>query len=102
MYAIIRAGGHQYRVAAGETIDVERMDVAEGDQIELGEVLLVGGDAPRVGAPLVEGAIVRATVLGEVKGEKVVVFKYRPKNRYRIKTGHRQKYVRLQIDAIEV
>jgi large subunit ribosomal protein L21 len=103
MYAILRTGGHQYRVTEGETIRVERLDVPEGESVELADVLLVGGDGEvRVGTPLVDGARVRATVLGEAKGKKLTVFKYKPKNRYRIRTGHRQRYTRLQIDAIEV
>jgi large subunit ribosomal protein L21 len=103
MYAIIRTGGRQYRVAAGDTIEVERLDAEAGSSIELSDVLLVGGDDEvRVGAPLVDGALVRATVLGDVKGPKLTIFKYRPKNRYRVKTGHRQRYTRVKIDAIEL
>jgi large subunit ribosomal protein L21 len=103
MYAIIRTGGRQYRVAAGDTIEVERLDAEAGSSIELSDVLLVGGDDDvRVGAPLVDGALVRATVLGDVKGPKLTIFKYRPKNRYRVKTGHRQRYTRMKIDAIEL
>jgi large subunit ribosomal protein L21 len=103
MYAILRTGSHQYRVAAGDTISVERLDVPEGEKIELAEILLVGDNGKvRVGTPLVDGAKVRATVLGEAKGKKLTVFKYKPKNRYRVRTGHRQKHTRLMIDAIEV
>ena len=101
MYAIFRSGGHQYRVAEGDTVAIERVSAAEGDQIAFEEVLLVGGDAVRVGAPLVEGAVVRATILGDEAGKKLTIFKYKNKNRYRIKTGHRQVYTRLHIDAIE-
>jgi large subunit ribosomal protein L21 len=101
MYAIIQAGGHQYRVAEGDTIDVQLMPAATGASVELRDVLLVGGDAVRVGQPYLEGAVVRATVVGESAGRKLTVFKYKPKNRYRIKTGHRQHYTRLHIDTIE-
>lgn len=100
MYAIVKSGGHQYRVAAGDVIDVERLDAQPGEQIRLDQVLMVGGESPRIGKPLVEGARVEATVLAQTKGRKVVVFKYKNKNRYRIKTGHRQRYTRLRIDAI--
>ncbi len=100
MYAIVKSGGHQYRVAAGDVIEVERLAAQPGEQVQLGQVLLVGGDHPRVGTPVVAGAKVEATVLGHTKGRKVVVFKYKNKNRYRIKTGHRQLHTRLRIDAI--
>lgn len=103
MYAIVQSGGHQYRVAAGQTVDVELLDARPGEGIILDQVLLVGGDdRPRVGRPYVEGAKVEATVVGETKGEKLTVYKYKPKNRYQIKTGHRQRYTRLKIDAIRL
>ncbi len=101
MYAIFQSGGHQYRAAEGETIAIERVGATEGDQVAFDEVLMVGGDPVRVGTPLVDGAVVRATVLGEAAGDKLTVFKYKNKNRYRIKSGHRQVYTRLYIDAIE-
>jgi len=100
MYAIIRTGGHQYRVSEGDTIQVERLDGDAGDAIDL-EVLLLGGEGdPKIGTPLVEGASVAATVVGQEKGEKLTVFKYKPKRRYRVKTGHRQQLTRLRIDSI--
>jgi len=80
---------------------VERLAVAEGDSIDLERVLLIAdGDEIKVGAPIVEGARVVATSQGEGKGKKIVVFKYKPKVRYRKKTGHRQMYTRLLIDQI--
>ena len=101
IYAIIETGGKQYRVSPGQTIDVDRLDVAEGDSIDLERVLLIGDDDKvTVGAPVVEGAKVVATSQGEGKSKKVVVFKYKPKVRYRKKTGHRQFYTRLVIDRI--
>ena len=101
MYAIVEAGGKQHRVAPGDTIDVERLSVEEGSTIELDRVLLVAdGDKLTVGAPTVEGAKVVAEVLGEGKGKKVIVFKYKPKVRHRNRTGHRQIHTRLAIKEI--
>ncbi len=101
IYAIIETGGKQYRVAPGQTIDVERLDVAEGNTVELDRVLLIAqGERVTVGNPTVDGAKVVATSQGEGRGKKVVVFKYKPKIRYRKKTGHRQTYTRLMIDRI--
>ncbi len=101
IYAIIETGGKQYKVTPGQTIDVERLNVAEGDTVELDRVLLVAdGDKVRVGTPTVDGAKVIATSQGEGKGKKIIVFKYKPKVRYRKKTGHRQLYTRLVIDKI--
>jgi len=102
-YAIVENGGKQYRAVEGSTIEVDRMDAEVGQQVELGSVLLlVDGEQIAVGAPLVGGARVKTTVVEHVKGPKVVVFRYRPKKRYRVKTGHRQQYTRLQINSIEV
>jgi large subunit ribosomal protein L21 len=102
-YAIIDNGGKQYRAVEGTTIEVDRMEVEVGQQVELGSVLLlVDEDNIAVGAPAVSGARVSATVVDHVKGPKIVVFRYRPKKRYRVKTGHRQQYTRLKIDSIEV
>jgi large subunit ribosomal protein L21 len=92
----------QYRVEAGQTITVDLMAAEPGSQIELNEVLLIGGDDIKVGVPLVNGALVRAEVVGPVKGEKIVVFRYRNKKRYRRRTGHRQQYTRLKISEIVV
>jgi len=101
VYAIIRTGGHQYKVAPGDTIEVEKLDAQPGTDIELGEVLMVSGDnGLTVGTPTVQGARVLARVLGEAKGEKLIVFKYKPKKRYRRKTGHRQSLTRLSIREI--
>ena len=101
IYAIIETGGKQYRVSPGQTIDVERLDVAEGDTVDLDRVLLIAdGDRVITGAPTVDGAKVVATSQGEGKGKKIIVFKYKPKVRYRKKTGHRQLYTRLVIDKI--
>ena len=92
-YAIVEDGGKQYKAVEGVTIDVDRFLAEEGDQLDLERVLLVAeGDDVKVGTPLVAGAKVQATVVSQVKGPKVVVFKYKPKQRYRVKKGHRQHY----------
>ena len=101
MYAIIRDRGMQYRVEEGQEINIALLNAEIGSQVELGEVLLVGGgDQTFVGAPLVSGAKVVAKVLGEVKGDKIIVFRYKNKKRYRRRTGHRQKYTRIAISQI--
>ena len=101
IYAIVETGGKQYRVTPGQTIDVERLDVAGGDTVELDRVLLIAdSDQVTVGQPTVEGAKVMATSQGEGKGKKIIVFKYKSKVRYRRKKGHRQLYTRLMIDKI--
>jgi large subunit ribosomal protein L21 len=101
-YAIIESGGKQYRAIEGATIEVDRLPVEAGEQVPLESVLLVvNDDQVSVGMPLVEGARVNATVVEQFKGPKIVVFKYRPKKRYRVKTGHRQLYTRLVINSIE-
>ncbi len=102
-YAIVESGGKQYRAVEGATIEVDRLDIEVGQQVSLGSVLLlVDGEKISVGAPLVGGAKVSATVVDHVKGPKIVVFRYRPKKRYRVKTGHRQQYTRLQVNSIDV
>jgi large subunit ribosomal protein L21 len=92
----------QYRVEAGQVLTIDLIDDAEpGSQIELNEVLFIGDvDRVRVGAPTVSGAVVRAEVLGERKGDKIVVFRYRNKKRYRRRTGHRQRYTQIKINEI--
>ena len=101
IYAVIETGGKQYKVSPGQTIDVERLEVAEGKTVDLDRVLLIGdGKKVTVGTPTVDGAKVLATSQGEGKGDKVIVFKYKPKVRYRKKTGHRQLHTRLIIDEI--
>jgi len=100
-YAIVETGGKQYKVAPGQKIDVDRLAVADGQDIELSKVLLIAdGKDTVVGNPTIDGAKVVATCLGEGKGDKVIVFKYKPKVRYRRKKGHRQLYARLEIKEI--
>jgi large subunit ribosomal protein L21 len=101
VYAIVKTGGHQYKVAVGDQLNVEKLPAQAGDEIELTEVLMVSGDdSVTVGTPFVAGARVVATVLDQHRGEKIIVFKYKPKKRYRRKMGHRQDLTRLSIKAI--
>jgi large subunit ribosomal protein L21 len=102
-YAIVEDGSKQYKAVEGETIDVDRFPAEAGEPVDLDRVLLISDDGEfSIGTPLVEGAKVQATVVSQIKGPKIIVFKYKPHNRYRVKTGHRQKYTRLKIDAIVV
>jgi large subunit ribosomal protein L21 len=100
MYAVIESGGKQYRVSEGDVIDVERLPYQVGDQVELDRVLLVSGEALKIGKPLVEGAKVVTRVEGVGQGRKILVWKYRPKERYRRRQGHRQVYSRLRVEKI--
>ena len=105
MYAIIRSGGKQYRVAEGELLRVERdvLGSAEKDKVTFSEVLMIGGDSPKVGTPTVSGASVVAKVLRESRGEKIIVFKKkRRKNHTKRKHGHRQDLVELRIESIKL
>jgi len=103
VYAIVRSGGRQYRASAGSTIVVERLPGKVGQQVELQDVLLVAGAGDtKIGRPTVEGAKVVATILAQEKGPKIRIFKYRPKERYRRRIGHRQYYTRLRVDKIVV
>jgi large subunit ribosomal protein L21 len=90
MYAVIKTGGKQYRVAKNQVLVVERLAGEPGGTIEFGEVLMVGGESPVVGSPTVAGAKVTATVLEQGKGEKVIIFKKRRRKNYRRRNGHRQ------------
>jgi large subunit ribosomal protein L21 len=100
VYAIVQTGGKQYKVSAGQLLDVELLPQEAGEQVELGQVLMVvDGEEVTVGTPVVDGAAVRATVTDQVKGDKVRIFKYSGK-RYRRRLGHRQPYTRLRIDEI--
>ncbi|MBI3964586.1 MAG: 50S ribosomal protein L21 [Chloroflexi bacterium] len=101
MYAIVEACGRQYRCEPGVLLDVDLMPDVTGESVELDRVLLIAGDGePVVGKPHVAGAKVVADVVGEVKGDKIIVFKYKAKARYRRKTGHRQRYLRLRVTDI--
>ncbi|MCB2210071.1 50S ribosomal protein L21 [bacterium] len=101
-FVIVEQGGKQYRAAEGATIEVDRMPNEVGENLTLEDVLLtVDDDAVTIGTPLVKGVKVQAKVLDHFKGRKILVFKYRPKQRYRVKSGHRQQYTRLLIESIE-
>jgi large subunit ribosomal protein L21 len=101
IYAVIEIGGKQYKVAPKQTIEIERLGVPEGETVELDRVLFIGGDGDTlVGNPIIKGAKVVATSLGEAKGEKVIVFRYKSKVRYRRKRGHRQTYTKILVNEI--
>ena len=102
-YAIIEDGSKQYKAIEGGSLEIDYFPAESGEQIELDRVLMVVEDGQTIiGTPLIAGAKVIATVVDQIKGPKLIVFKYKPKQRYRIKTGHRQKFVRLQVNEILV
>jgi len=101
MYAVIETGGKQYRVSEGDAISVEKLPYEVGEEIEFERVLLVSDKkGVTVGQPIITGAKVVAKVEAEELGRKILVWKYRPKQRYRRRQGHRQTYTRLRIEKI--
>ena len=101
MYAVIETGGKQYRVSEGDAISVEKLPYQVGDKVEFERVLLVSDEkGVTIGQPIVTGAKVEARVESEGRGRKILVWKYRPKQRYRRRQGHRQAYTRLRIEKI--
>jgi large subunit ribosomal protein L21 len=101
VYSIIESGGRQYRAEEGHSFSVERLPYEVGDEVEFDNVLLIANDEQvAVGAPYLPGATVRATIVEQYRGKKILVWKYKPKNRYRRRAGHRQYYTRLRIDEI--
>ena len=101
MYAIVKTGGKQYKVAQGDVLFVEKLEANEGDTVTLDQVLAVAGEnGLTVGAPVVEGATVTAKVVAQGKAKKVIVYKYKAKKDYRRKQGHRQPYTKLVIESI--
>lgn len=100
MYSVVEVKGHQYRVSEGDVIDVQKMDAEVGTTVELDRVLFVGGDAPKVGTPVVEGAKVEAEVIRQARSRKVIVSKRKP-GLYITKNGHRQHYTALKIKSIK-
>ena len=101
-YAIVQSGGKQYKVVPGETIQVDKLPLDEGKKFVLKDVLFVADGVKKVtvGTPLIKGVEVQTTVAGQVKGPKILVFKYKPKVRYRRRQGHRQNYTLLHVDKI--
>jgi large subunit ribosomal protein L21 len=103
LYAIFRDRGMQYRVQEGQMLDIAlQSEAAAGSELTIDEVLLVGGEQTVVGNPTVDGAIVVLKVIGAVQDDKIVVFRYKSKKRYRRRTGHRQDLTRVQVTKIEV
>jgi len=101
MFAVIKSGGRQFKVSVGQTLEVERLTIADGEQIRIEEVLLISdADRSLVGTPYVGDAAVLATVERQTRGEKLIVFKYKSKKRYRHRRGHRQELTVLRIDDI--
>ena len=99
MYAIIKTGGKQYRVTEGDTLRVEKLNV-EGTSVTFDQVLLVGGEEVKIGAPIVEGASVSAEILREGRAKKIIVFKKKRRKGYHKKQGHRQAYTEVKITGI--
>ncbi len=102
MYAVIKTGGKQYRVAPNDVLTIEKLELEPGSTVEFDEVLMIGGETPRLGTPTVAGARVAGTVLDQAKGPKVVVFKKRRRKSSRRRTGHRQKLTVVRITGIAV
>ncbi|REC94559.1 50S ribosomal protein L21 [Kushneria indalinina] len=100
MYAVIKSGGKQYRVQEGQRLKLEKLDVATGDSIDFDQVLLVGGDDVKIGAPLVSGAVVKAEVVSHGRGEKVHILKFRRRKHSMKRQGHRQWYTEVKITGI--
>lgn len=102
MYAVIKTGGKQYKVAKGDSVFVEKLEVKPGDEVAFDEVILVNdGKSTKIGTPVVEGAKVVAKVEKQGKEKKVVTFKYKPKKHSHTKYGHRQPYTKVTIESIE-
>ena len=102
MYAVMKSGGKQYRVKAGESVRLEALPAAVGATISFDQVLMVGeGESARIGAPLVAGATIRATVVSQGRGDKVKIFKLRRRKHSQKTQGHRQSYTEVRIDDIE-
>ena len=100
MFAVVRTGGKQYMVVQDEILNIEKVAGDVGATLTLGEVLLLGGDAPKTGAPLVSGASVSAEIIAQGKGEKVVAFKKKRRKNTHRKRGHRQPFTKIKITGI--
>ena len=100
MYAVIVSGGKQYRVTKGDTIYVEKLDQEAGSVLSF-DVLMIGSDeGVKIGNPTVAGAKVEGKIVGQVKGEKIIIYKYKSKKNYHRRAGHRQNYTKVEITAI--
>ncbi|WP_394825143.1 50S ribosomal protein L21 [Pendulispora albinea] len=100
MYAVIKTGGKQYKVAPGDKLRVEKLPGAVGDKVTFGEVLLIGGESVKVGQPLIAGAAVEAKITAQDRAKKIIIFKFRRRKNYRRKSGHRQPFTALEITGI--
>lgn len=101
MYAVVKTGGKQYRVAQGDVLKVEKLDGAEGDSIELSNVLMIAdGDNLKIGTPVLDGGKVTATIKSHGRGKKIEIMKFRRRKHHQKKTGHRQSYTELEITGI--
>lgn len=98
--AVIRTGGKQYRVAQGDTVTVEKLEGEPGSKVEFTEVLLVSGDSPKVGKPIVAGAKVTGEIVEQGRGEKITTFKFKRRKKYHRKMGHRQDLTAVKITGI--
>ena len=99
--AVIRTGGKQYRVSEGDTLAVELLAGNPGDDVEFSDILFLGGDSPKIGKPLVSGAKVTGKILAHDRGERLVVFKFKRRKRYKRKNGHRQHFTSVKITSIQ-
>lgn len=99
-HAVIRTGGKQYRVAQGDLVRFEKLEGAAGDKVSFDEVLFLGGDSPQFGTPLVKGAKVQGEIVTQGLGEKLVIFKFKRRKKYRRKAGHRQCYTAVKITEV--
>ena len=100
MYAVIVSGGKQYRVTKGDTIYVEKLNQEDGSVVDFDVLLLSSDEGVQVGAPTVAGAKVEGKIVGQVKGEKIIIYKYKSKKNYHRRAGHRQQYTKVEITAV--
>jgi large subunit ribosomal protein L21 len=100
MYAVIETGGKQYRVSPGDVLKIERLPAEAGSNVTFDRVLMIGGDTPKIGSPVVEGGKVTAEVQEHGKGDKVTIIKFKRRQKYRRKQGHRQMYTQVRITDI--
>lgn len=101
MYAVIKAGGHQYQVSQGETLTVDRIEGNVGDEVKFDKVLMIGGAAPKFGTPLVAGAGVKAVIKEQTRAPKIIVFKYKRRKNYKKQYGHKQPQTVIEIASID-